>query len=108
MSSFRNFLYRLPRFEAKGRIDFIYGDTVLLGSCVEISESGLRGTFSNAAQPGTEGLITLYMGDKSFSAHAMILEVHEDEVTVRFQFESRLEETAIRDFITLLRSCSES
>lgn len=102
MSSLRNFLYRFPRFDARNRVDFIYGDTVLLGCCIEVSESGLRGTFSATALPGTEGLITLYKNDRSFSAHAVLLEVHDDEATVRFQFQSQEEEAAIREFIHLL------
>ena len=102
MSSPRTFLYRFPRFEAHNRVDFIYYDTVLLGYCLEISESGLRGTFSNTTLPGTEGLITLYQGDQSFCAHATILEVHENEATAMFQFQSQQEESAIREFIHLL------
>ena len=88
-------------------MDFIRGDTILLGSCIEISESGLRCTFSDTAVPGMEGLITLYREDKSFSAHAQILEVQGDEVTARFQFSTQEEEVAIREFIHLLRSGSE-
>ncbi|MGI4828109.1 MAG: PilZ domain-containing protein [Janthinobacterium lividum] len=102
MSSPRNFLYRFPRFEAHNRVDFIHHDNVLLGYCTEISESGLRGAFSDTALPGTEGLITLYRNDQSFCAHAMILEVHENEATARFQFQSLQEENAIREFIRLL------
>lgn len=102
MSSLRKFLYRFPRFEAHNRVDFIHRDTILLGYCIEISESGLRGDFSDTAPPGTEGLITLYRDDQSFSAHAKILEVHENEATASFQFQSQQEETAIRDFIRLL------
>lgn len=102
MSSLRNFLYRLPRFEASSRVDFIYGDTILLGSCIEISESGLRGTFSSAVLPETKGLITLYRDNRSFSAKALVLEVDENEVTARFEFQSQQEESAIREFIRLL------
>ena len=85
-------------------MDFIYGDTILLGVCHAISESGLRGTFANAAVPGTKGLITLYKDELSFSAHALLLEVEGDEVTASFQFESPQEEAAIRDFLKLLSS----
>lgn len=106
MSSPRNFLYRFPRFEAGSRIDFIHGDTILLGYCHEISESGLRGNLSDTALPGTEGVITLYRDNKSFSSHAIILTVLGDEVTAGFQFYSQQEETAVREFIKILTSGS--
>ena len=102
MSPLRQFLYRFPRFESRTRVDFISKDAIFLGCCVEISESGLRGSFEGTVPPGTEGLMTLYTEDMSFSAHALILDANADEATARFQFHSPQEESAIRDFIRRL------
>lgn len=102
MSALRNFLYRFPRFNADSRVDFISGETIHLGNCSEISESGLRCTFPIPVLPGLQGLITLYRNDKSFSAHASILESEEDEVTAVFDFQSAKEEASIREFIKAL------
>lgn len=102
MSPLRQFLYRFPRFESRTRVDFISKDAIFLGCCVEISESGLRGTFEGPVPPGTEGLMTLYTADMSFSAHAVILGLSADEVTARFQFHSPQEESSIRAFIKRL------
>lgn len=108
MSSIRNFLYRPPRFDASCRVDFISGDTILLGACVEVSESGLRVTFAGVTKPQTQGLITLYLDNRAFSAHAVIVEVHDEEAAVGFEYQSPQEETGIREFIKLLSTRSTS
>lgn len=102
MTSLRKFLYRFPRFETSSRVDFIFGDTILLGVCREISESGLRSTFSNTVAPGTEGLITLYLNGKSYSANAVILETQGEETIAKFEFRSDHEREAIREILKLL------
>lgn len=102
MSSLRQFRYRSPRFECTSRVDFISGDTIFLGCCTEISDSGLRVTFEDTVPSEVAGLITLYADGKGFSAHALILEVHDKETTAKFQFLSQHEAIAIRDFIRLL------
>ena len=102
MSALRNFHYRFPRFTAGSRVDFISGETVHLGTCSEISESGLRCTFSIPVLPGSQGLMTLYRNDTSFSAHASILGNEEDEVIAVFNFRSAKEQVAVREFIKAL------
>ena len=104
MSAIRNFLYRFPRFNADSRVDFISGETIHLGNCSEISESGLRCCFPVSVLPGSQGLITLYRNDKSFSAHASILEVEGDEATAVFDFQSAQEQASVREFIKALTS----
>lgn len=102
MSALRNFLYRFPRFCTDSRVDFISGEAIHLGTCSEISESGLRCSFPVPVLPGLQGLITLYRNDKSFSAHASILEVEGDEATAVFDFQSLKEQASIREFIKAL------
>jgi hypothetical protein len=102
----RRFLYRLPRFKTELPMDMILGDTVILGVCLNLSESGLRGTFSHPVPVGAEGLVTLYQGDQRFQVHARIYSLKEDEARVHFRFDSEHEEQNIREFIKLVTPTS--
>jgi len=102
MNRIRNFLYRLPRFDANCRMDFIHGDVVLLGICSNLSQSGLRGTFSEHVASGSEGLLTLYFEDRQVEVHARIDSRREEEVRVKFQFTTEKERSAMRELIDLI------
>jgi hypothetical protein len=99
MPSIRQFLYRLPRFKTEFPMDLILGDTVVLGVCVNLSESGLRGTFSYPLAAGTEGLLTLYHGDRSFQIHARIESIKADDARVKFRYDNDQEREDIRRFL---------
>ncbi len=83
-------------------MDLIFGDVVILGVCLDISESGLRGTFSHPVPVGTEGLLTLYHSDETYQVHTFIDSFRNDEVRARFRFESEQERLRIRGLIKLL------
>ena len=95
----RRFLYRLPRFRTEVPLDFIVGDTVFLGVCVNISESGLRANFSLPVVPGSEGLITLYWNDVGYQSHALVESVKQDEARIRFLFQSNEEHRTIHQLL---------
>jgi hypothetical protein len=98
----RNFLYRLPRFKADLPMDFILGEAVVIGTCVNISESGLRGTFSNPVPAGAEGQLTLYHGEQSFQTDARVESFRAGEARVRFCLTSDQELEDLRGFLKLL------
>ncbi len=80
-------------------MDFIQGDAVFLGTCTNLSESGLRGTFCEEIAPGSEGLLTLYHEGQQFQMRAKVY-------SVRFNFASdkeraTKERAAMLDFIKL-------
>lgn len=83
-------------------MDFIHGDAVLLGTCKDLSESGLRGTFSEDVAPGCEGLLTLYHGEKQLQMRAKIDSVVESEARIQFEYESEKERAAMTHFIKAL------
>jgi hypothetical protein len=87
-------------------MDFIHGDSVVLGVCSNLSESGLRGTFSELVLPPSEGLLTLYFADQKFEVQARVDSLEEDEARVLFQFRSDKERSAIVDLLKLLASGS--
>jgi hypothetical protein len=101
MSRLRSFLYRSPRFAADCRMDFIHGDCVLLGTCLNLSESGLRGTFDGVVAPGTEGLLTLYHADHRLAVKATVYSVREGESRLRFSPTSDAERAAVADLLKL-------
>ena len=86
-------------------MDLIVKDQVTLGVCLNLSESGLRGSFSSPVPLGATGLLTLYQNDRSFQAHAEVESIHGEEARVRFLFESDQELDAIR---VLLKSLPEN
>jgi hypothetical protein len=83
-------------------MDFIHGDAVLLGMCSNLSQSGLRGTFSEHVAPGSEGLLTLYFEEHQVEVQARIDSRRDDEVRVKFQFKSDKERSAMSELVNLL------
>ncbi len=86
-------------------MDLIFDRTVVLGVCLSLSESGLRGTFADPVPVGTTGLLTLYprnAGDRNYQTHACIYSLRNEEARVRFCFQSEQERLAIRDILKLL------
>jgi hypothetical protein len=106
MGRIRSFLYRSPRFTADCRMDFIQGDTVTLGTCTDISESGLRGTFSVDVAPGSQGLLTLYHAEQTCQMQAKVHSIRNKEVRIRFRFDSDKERDAMAALIKFLSTQS--
>ena len=102
MNVIRRFLYRSPRYIADCRMDFLYADTVALGLCSSLSESGLRGTFSQVVPRGSEGLLTIYQGDQKFEVKAFVESTREHESRVRFEYESDQQRSAMSNLIKSL------
>lgn len=99
MNRIRSFLYRFPRFTVDCRMDFIREESIILGTCYDLSQSGLRGIFTQPLHPGIKGLVTLYSGEQSFQVQATVSSVREDETQMRFQFESDKERIAMRQLL---------
>lgn len=89
-------------------MDFLYGESVVLGVCVDLSESGLRGTFSKPLPPDCSGLLTLYHDGHKFETQARIDSASEEETRVSFEFHSDKERNALSKFLKLLGSRSSS
>ena len=102
----RRFLYRLPRFKTEVPMDLIVGDSVTIGTCLNISESGLRGTFSHPLAVNTQGLLTLYFGEQGTQVHAQIESLKGEEARVRFRFASVQERNDLRDLLKRLPASS--
>ncbi len=102
----RRFLYRFPRLRTDLPLDFILGDAVILGACIDISESGLRATFSLPVVPGSEGLVTLYRNDTAYQAHAVVESIKDDEARLRFLFLNEDERKIVRRLLQLLSQSS--
>jgi hypothetical protein len=99
MDRIRSFLYRYPRFTVDCRMDFIREDSIVLGSCYDLSQSGLRGTFAQVIAPGAKGVVTLYLGEKRVEVQAIVTSLRDDETRMRFQFASDKERTALREVL---------
>ena len=101
----RDFLYRFPRFRTECRMDLIFGDAVVPGICLDVSESGLRGSFAFPVPAGTEGLLTLYFdraGEQGYQVHARVYSARNDETRVRFRYKSEQERLDLRELLKLL------
>jgi hypothetical protein len=80
-------------------MDFIHGDFVALGTCSNLSESGLRGTFEGYVVPGWEGLVTLYHADRKLSVNARVDSVRNGEARLSFSLKSDAERAAVADLL---------
>jgi len=98
----RRFLYRQPRVKTNLSMDFILGDTVILGFCRSISESGVFGTLSNPIPVGTVGILTLYFQEQSVKVQAVIETPLAEEARIRFVGTDPRQQEAVRRFIKLL------
>jgi len=88
-------------------MDFIYGDSVALGVCTNLSDSGLRGAFSQYVPSGAEGLLTLYHGDQRVVVQAQFYAGNGEEARVQFRFQSDQERAAIGDLLKILAAGSQ-
>jgi hypothetical protein len=99
MNRIRSFLYRYPRFTVDCRMDFIREDSIILGTCYDLSQSGLRGTFVQVIAPGSKGVVTLYLGERRLEVQAVVSSIRDDETRMRFQFDSDKERATLRDVL---------
>lgn len=106
MNRIRSFLYRFPRFTLNCRMDFIREDSIVLGTCSDISQSGLRGSFVEVIPTGAKGVVTLYFGEQSFEVQATVSSVRDEETRLRFQFESDKERAAMRQLLVEIEARS--
>ena len=83
-------------------MDLIVGEAVIIGTCVNISESGLRGPFSSPIPAGADGMLTLYHGETSFQVDAHVESFRAGEARVRFVLKSDQELEDLRAFLKLL------
>ncbi len=86
-------------------MDLIFGDAVVPGVCLDVSESGLRGNFASPIPAGTEGLLTLYLdraGEQGYQVHARIYSARKEETRVRFRYKSEQERLDLRKLLKLL------
>ncbi len=101
----RDFLYRSPRFKIDCRMDLIFGDVAVPGICLDVSESGLRGTFASPVPAGIEGLLTLYFdhaGEEGYRIHARVYAARNEETRIRFRYRSVQERLGFREFLKQL------
>ena len=101
----RDFLYRFPRFRIECRMDLIFGDAVVPGVCLDVSESGLRGSFALPVPAGTEGLLTLYFdqaAEQGYQVHARVYSARNEETRVRFRYKSEQERLDLRELLKRL------
>jgi hypothetical protein len=80
-------------------MDFIREDSIVLGTCYDLSQSGLRGTFVQVVAPGAKGVVTLYLGERRLEIQATVSSLRDDETRMRFQFDSEKERAALRDIL---------
>ena len=87
-------------------MDFIHEESIVLGTCYDLSQSGLRGRFVQAIPRGSKGIVTLYSGEQRFEVEATVSSVREDETQMRFHFESNKERAAMLQFLKEIGACS--
>lgn len=106
MNRIRSFLYRFPRFTVDCRMDFIRNDSIVLGVCYDLSQSGLRGTFAQPIAPGCIGTVTLYNEQQRLEVPATVSSVRDQETRMRFRITSDRERAAMLDFLKQITALS--
>jgi hypothetical protein len=94
----RDLLYRLPRFSANFPVDVIVGEIAILGTCKNISNTGMRGDFRHRLPVGTEGILRLNHPQQRLEVKARVAYVSQLELAFNFLFQSEAEMTKMSDF----------
>ena len=84
----RPFSYRHPRFAMEAAVDFIFGDKIVVGECISISEAGLCARFDEELADGMIGTVTLYHGTRSYSVRAVVSQAAAFSAALAFKFEA--------------------
>ena len=96
------FHYRLPRYSIHFPVEFLVGETTILGRCTDISEAGLRGQFRQPMPVGSAGLLTLNHAPWRIEVGARVAYFSSEQMVLRFVCGSAYERARLRQFMLAL------
>jgi hypothetical protein len=80
----RSLEYRSPRFHANFDVDFITGDFMFRGSCVDVSHSGVRARFPQEIPEGKSGSLILHHPLRKSIITVSVVYLQKDQVGFAF------------------------
>jgi len=111
MNSVSNFLYRLPRFDIIFPIDFVpEGATeegsIITGRCLNLSHTGLLGSFAYPLGEGTIGTVRLRPASRTFPLHVAVTHSEGLRSGLQFAFNNDQEKQVVRALVDAIASRS--
>lgn len=92
MAEYQN---RARRIEARFRVSFAVDGAEISGNCMNISESGLLGSFSEALELWSEGELTVHFGEGALGIKARVARAMDTEAGLVFLSERAADREAI-------------
>ena len=104
MTSVNAFLYRLPRFDIMFPIDFLSEGVPepadgISGRCLNLSSTGLLGSFGYPLGEGTAGVLRLRPASRSFPLRGIVTHSEGTRSGLRFDFANDQERQVIRALV---------
>ena len=87
---------RAPRLNLSFPLQFRMGGSVISGHCLNLSESGLLGLFSEPLDLWTDGEVLLTYGGSTCQVRARVARSLESEAGLSFSFRTDAEREAVR------------
>ena len=87
---------RAPRLDLSLPLRFTNEDGAVDGNCLNVSESGLLGTFDRPLDLWTEGSLLLHFGEQETILRARVARAMGNEAGMTFMYENEREREAIR------------
>ena len=111
MNSVSAFLYRLPRFDIVFPIEFLpegaLEDTATsTGRCLNLSNTGLLGSFMLPLGEGTSGVVRLRPASRTFPLRATVTHSEGVRSGLKFAFASDQERQVVRALVDAIASRS--
>ncbi|HEY0306606.1 MAG TPA: PilZ domain-containing protein [Acidobacteriaceae bacterium] len=95
----RKFEYRHPRLRGSFIVEFIFAGRTLRGTCINISDAGIRATLDGEVPAGSTGLLTMRHPHRSLTIQAVATHLQADEVGLSFIFHSKTQRELTRQFL---------
>ena len=111
MTTVSDFLYRLPRFDIMFPIEFVPASApddaaITTGRCLNLSNTGLLGSFAYPLGGGTSGIIRLKPASRSFPLQAFVTHSEGMRCGLRFSFTTDQERQVIRALVDTIANRS--
>ncbi len=89
------FLYRLPRFDVNFSLDFVLGDSITTGHCLNLSHTGILARFAYPLRTGAAGSLRLKPASRVFELRAHVTHTEGLRSGLQFDFANDQEQQVI-------------
>lgn len=108
MTLVSSFLYRLPRFDINFPLDFVLGESLTAGHCLNLSHTGMLALFAYPIGNGADGTLRLKPANRIFQLRAHVTHSEGLKSGLQFDFATDQERQVIVALVEIIsRQASE-